>query len=93
MTRTCEMCHRTYDDAACWTFCPHEEVLTPSLRAQKDLAISLFGHHLRWAHDTDLTGDVVHVESMNYSGMVTLRERQYAGEFAPHLFRKMGPEV
>lgn len=83
MTRTCETCGATYDDAACTTICPHARFLSVADQAQKDLALSLVGHELRWAHLPD--GPPVRIQSVGWTGMVTLHG--WSGEFAPHLFR------
>lgn len=85
MTTICETCGETYDDAARSTICPHRRFLTEAAQARKDLALSLFGCDLYWAHDPD--GESLHVLWVTWDGMVGIRG--YAGLFAPHLFRKV----
>lgn len=85
MTRTCETCGEPYDDAARSTCCPHPRFLTETAQARKDLALTLMGCDLRWAHDPD--GAALTVQWVTWDGMVGIRG--YAGLFAPHLFRRV----
>lgn len=84
MWRRCERCSRLYDDMVASTVCPHERFLSPELQAQKDLALSLIGKDLRWAHDACGECGVVRIQSVGWNGMVTLQG--WSGEFAPHVF-------
>jgi hypothetical protein len=81
----CSKCGFQYDDAERSTICPHDRFLTPEMQAQKDLALSLFGKELQWAHAGSGTREVLRVQSVGWDGMVTLYG--WSGEFAPHLFR------
>jgi len=83
MTRLCDTCRATYDDAACSTICPHRRFLSVADQAQKDLALSLLGHELHWAHLPD--GPTVRIQAIGWNGMVELVG--WSGEFAPHCFR------
>lgn len=78
----CASCHQDYDDARCWTFCPHEAFLSPELFAQKDLACSLLGKAICFAHMPH--GERFRVTSVDYEGMVTIDK--LPGLFAPHVF-------
>jgi hypothetical protein len=71
-----------YDDAECFTFCPHGRFITPEDRDRKDLAFSLIGKPLRFAHQPD--GPERRIQSISGDGMVTIKD--FSGEFAPHLF-------
>lgn len=83
MTRRCDTCGETYDDAARSTICPHDRFLSEADQKQKFLALSLIGRDLHWVHLPD--GPTVRVQSVGWRGMVTLAG--WSGEFAPHLFR------
>jgi hypothetical protein len=82
MQKTCDSCARVYDDAKCWTYCPHDQFLSDESLAQKDLANRLCGKRLRFNHMPD--GNL-YIESVNWEGMVTIKGMP--GEFAPHLFQ------
>lgn len=86
MNTRCSTCGTAYDDAERSTICPHDRFLSPALQAQKDLALSLVGKELMWASGA---GGDVRVQSVGWDGMVTLSG--WSGEFAPHLFRVVGP--
>lgn len=87
MIVTCGSCGRSYDDAKCWTYCPHERFITDELAAQKDLAFSLVDERLRFAHEPVEGHPGYRVQSINHAGMVTLTAASgLVGEFAPHLF-------
>lgn len=83
MNVICRQCGVPYDDAERSTVCPHDRFLTVAVQRQKDLALSLMGKDLRWAHRPSMD-DIVRVESISWTGMVTIRG--FVGEFAPHLF-------
>jgi hypothetical protein len=85
MDRICDDCQTPYDDAVRSTLCPHPRLLTEAAQARKDLALSLLGHELHWAHMPE--GPALTIESVGWDGMVTLRG--WPGEFAPHLFRRV----
>lgn len=78
MERTCEDCQRTYDDALCWTYCPHDRFISDEAAARKDLACSLLGKRLLF------DGAPTYVEAINQVGMVDVKG--FTGEFEPHLF-------
>jgi hypothetical protein len=82
MLRDCQQCRKRYDDAECYTFCPHARFITAEDRGRKDLAFTLIGKPLCFAHQPN--GEKVFVESIGHDGMVTLKG--WTGEFAPHLF-------
>lgn len=87
MMTTCGSCGRSYDDATRWTYCPHERFISAELAAQKDLAFSLMGKDVRFAHESPESYTAHRVQSINHSGMVTLHpDSGMVGEFAPHLF-------
>jgi hypothetical protein len=85
MTRICQVCEAVYDDAIRSTICPHDRFLSEADQQRKDLALSLIGHELRWAHMPD--GPSVRIQSVEWNGMVTLHG--WTGEFAPHCFRQV----
>lgn len=85
----CRNCLRPYDDAVCWTLCPHARFIDEKTARDKDLAFSLMGKSIRFSHDPDGKIGTYTVQSMNYQGMVTLRitgGQVMVGEFSPHLF-------
>lgn len=82
MIRTCEHCLRTYDDAERSTLCAHPLIMSRSNLKQKDLALTLLGKEVCFAHQPD--GPRHRIQSVGWSGMVTLSDMP--GEFAPHLF-------
>lgn len=82
MITICSTCHLRYDDALCWTICPHERFISDEDAARKDLACSLFGKKLRFNH---MASGALEVQAIDYKGMVTIKGM--SGEFAPHLFK------
>lgn len=87
MTRTCETCKFTYDDAKSTTICPHEQFISDETAAQKDLAFSLLGKYVvfvEFPNDPGLPPEGLRVESVNWNGLVSLRG--ILGSFAPSLF-------
>ena len=82
MNRICDVCHKEYDDAERFTFCPHERFMSKAEAAQKDKGIALIGHNVRFAHTEG--PPYYRVQSCGRTGMVTLDG--FVGEFAPHLF-------
>jgi hypothetical protein len=87
MIVTCNDCGKHFDDAERWTCCPHEPFMSADDLAQKDLALSLIGKEIRFAHMPN--GPYYRVQSVNYIGMVTIARANgdtMGGEFAPHLF-------
>ena len=83
MQTTCLICQLSYDDADCYTICPHEPLMSLAQREQKKLAISLLGKDLRFHHMTP-QNPTYRIISINYEGMVNLDGM--AGQFAPNLF-------
>ena len=83
MQTTCLICQSSYDDADCYTICPHEPLMSLAQREQKKLAISLLGKDLRFHHMTP-QDPIYRIESIDWEGMVILRG--VAGQFAPNLF-------
>ncbi len=79
----CDRCAKHYDDAECWTVCPHNPLMSKENMDQKKLAISLLGKEVRFAHDEN-NPTWYRIQSMGWNGMLTLEGM--AGEFAPHLF-------
>ena len=82
MNVQCDKCHKRYDDAKKWTICPHEQFLSDTQFARKDLAISLIGKDLYFAHRQE--GEMFHISTVTWEGMVTLDN--LPGEFTPGLF-------
>ncbi len=78
MQVTCENCDACYDDARCWTYCPHDRFISDEDVARKDLAYSLVGKQLLF------DGAPTYVEAISGRGMVDIKG--FSGEFAPHLF-------
>lgn len=83
MMRPCPDCGLDYDDGRCLTFCPHEPLMSDDDLARKDAAMALIGKTVRFLHQTE-TGPDLHVSSVGWNGMVSVRE--FVGEFGPHLF-------
>ena len=78
MQRTCSACRASYDDAVCWTFCPHDRFISDEHAARKDLAHSLMGKPLLF------DGVRTRVNYVCGDGMVEIDG--FTGQFAPHLF-------
>lgn len=83
MNAYCIKCSTEYDDARCTTICPHEAFLTVGEATQKDLAISLLGRRVYFAHRPAGVA-AVRVSAVRWDGMVELEG--WSGEFAPHCF-------
>lgn len=83
MRKWCRACDMRYDDAKASTICPHRVFLTDEQLKQKDLAISLMGKRVRFAH-VPAGGETTRVTSCGWDGMVTVEGM--SGEFAPHIF-------
>lgn len=82
MMTECSNCKKIYDDAVCYTFCPHDRFMSDRDLKQKDDALALIGKKLCFAHQ--LEGPTHRVRSIGWNGMITLDDIE--GEFAPHLF-------
>ncbi len=82
MKQYCVKCDINYDDAKATTICPHERFISDEMAAQKDLAYSLLGKDLWFAHRQE--GEIFRIQSIGHDGMVELRGM--VGQFAPHLF-------
>lgn len=80
----CGECDEWYDDAKCDTGHPHDRFISDEDAAQKDLAIALLGKEVLF-HHMPVSAAGFHVTSINFEGMVTLKE--LPGFFAPHIFR------
>lgn len=78
----CKHCDLRYDDAERNTICPHDMIMDPEDLKQKDLALSLLGKDICFAHQPD--GPVHRIQSINFIGMVELHDM--VGDFGPHLF-------
>ncbi len=83
MQVTCGDCDARYDDAVCWTVCPHDRFISDEVAARKDLAYSLLGKKLRF------NGVSTHVKVIRGDGMVNVEG--IMGKFAPHLFTVVDP--
>jgi hypothetical protein len=84
MLTMCLQCSKRYDDAMCWTICPHDAFITDQQVTAKDLATSLLLEPVTFNHQPD--GPVYRITAIDRDGMVTLDN--LAGLFAPHLFKK-----
>lgn len=86
MTVECPKCHKSYDDAKHWTFCPHERFISDEAAARKDAAFKLLGKWVRFAHHTEplKENERLLVTMIDGDGMVTVDKMD--GYFAPHLF-------
>lgn len=83
MTRKCEECSKIYDDAECWTTCPHESFKPKAMMEQWEQGRKLIGKQVHFLHQTP--AEAYTVDSLLYDGMVGLHE--LPGWFAPHLFK------
>lgn len=83
MTNLCLNCNKDYDDARCSTICPHSEFLTVEEAKQKDLAFTLLGKRVYFAH-RPAGVEPVRVQAVSRDGMIEIAG--FVGEFAPHLF-------
>ena len=79
MIRRCEKCTVAYDDATCWTICPHEPFISDRDARRKDLAFSLTQKTVRYKGSED----TLHIQSIDSRGYVTFRERGMEGEYDP----------
>ena len=89
MQVTCGDCGARYDDAVCWTICPHEQFISDEVAAQKDLAYSLLGKSVIFAHEVSdaARNNPFRVIAMRSSVTSTMVELEgMVGQFAPHLF-------
>jgi hypothetical protein len=89
MNVRCPDCHIEYDDARCFTICPHEAFLSVDAAAQKDAALALLGKRVYFAHLAPGEAKVrgmkpARVTTVTGDGMVCIEE--WPGAFAPHLF-------
>lgn len=84
MFMICGDCKKCYDDARRSTECPHGQFLSDDKIERKDLAMSIIGKDVCFAHMPD--GPRYRVQSVGWDGMVTLAGDEMVGEFAPHLF-------
>lgn len=82
MTRTCETCGVTYDDAVAWTFCPHSRFLSEEQAARKEWAIRLLGKPVQWA---DGSGPV-QIAAVTAEGFVEVVG--FSGRFSPSFFKE-----
>ena len=87
MQVTCADCDACYDDALCWTYCPHDQFMTKEVAARKDAAVALLGTRVVFVY-APANEPPRRVQSVAYDGMVTLVGM--TGEFAPHLFTVVG---
>jgi len=92
MIVTCQKCRRSYDDAKCWTYCPHDQFISDRAAKQKDLAFQMSGKRLRFNRDPDGKIGTYDICSIGHDGMITLRTlsgQLLVGEFSPHLFQSV----
>jgi hypothetical protein len=75
MVTTCPTCATTYDDAVCFTTCPHDRFLSDEDARRKDRAIQLLGKVVL------LPAAVGRVTSVTAVGFVRLEGIE--GEFDP----------
>ena len=81
MITKCTDCGVAYDDAKCYTVCPHHQFLTDSQLKQKDLAISLLGERVYFFSDLR----TYTVAAVTAEGMVLLDGLKEP--FNPQLFK------
>ena len=86
MIRECEKCHASYNDATCWTICPHERFISDSDAQRKDRAFSLCGKLIR-VLEGNHRGEVCRVRSIDSLGYVTVDITEET--FAPYQFEVM----
>ena len=80
---TCPDCREVFDDARCWTVCPHNKLMSDENMDQKIKGLALLGKMVVFANQPPGAAPT-RVVSVGWNGMVTLDG--WAGEFAPHLF-------
>jgi hypothetical protein len=67
---TCEECQKTYDDAECFTFCPHDPFMDPVDLERKKRAIQIFDTRKTYkVKDSERKGTIT---SVDYKGFVSL---------------------
>lgn len=89
MQVTCPKCKSEYDDAQCFTFCPHQMFMSRVDLERKIAALELIGKDVRFNHLTD--NDKFRIRGVTWDGMVLIDA--YPGEFAPHLFTVVPQET
>lgn len=84
MQQVCRLCNKDYDDAECWTTCPHELLMPREDLERKAAAFDLLlkSPQVRFNHLTDQ--DAMRIQSITWDGFINLYE--LPGNFAPHLF-------
>ena len=82
MIVTCPDCGATYDDADCWTICPHRQFLCGEDAQRKKAALKLIGKLVRFANEPE--GPWGRVQFVTWDGMVGIEGG--SGEFDPNLF-------
>ena len=82
MTIDCRYCGKRFDDARCWTICPHESLMSDKHLNQKDRAMKLLGKAVVFNHMPDEKPR--RIESITWDGMVSVSGME--GYFAPWCF-------
>jgi hypothetical protein len=79
----CIKCCAVYDDAECWTICPHELFMPREDLERKKRALEIIGKKVRFRHQSEKGPDYL-VQCVCWNGMIELEG--LVGEFAPDLF-------
>lgn len=67
MIVTCSTCSKVYDDALCFTFCPHNQFISSTDAARKDAAIKTFDGRKRYrVKGTSIEGCVTSIDAFGY---------------------------
>ena len=83
MMQKCSMCGVSYDDATSFTYCPHQQFLTPEQAKRKPAALLLLGKKVHFSHHTP---ENVHtVQCVHFDGLIEISGM--TGRFSPHLFK------
>lgn len=70
MITTCEECQKIYDDAICFTYCPHPQFIDEEVAKRKDYAVKVFDSRKKYrVKGTEIVGEV---SSIDYLGYVSL---------------------
>jgi hypothetical protein len=83
MNVKCNSCGKDYDDAECWTICPHHLFMARADLDRKKLALSLLGKWLVFNH-RPAGVPPAQITSIGWNGMISLAGM--SGEFSPDLF-------
>lgn len=91
MIVTCQECQKEYDDALCFTFCPHNQFISEEAAKRKDHAFKVFDSRKKYrVKGTEIIGEVA---SIDHFGMVSFRGRDLYEVFDPFELEEINENV